>query len=186
MIADVEVTERYRAVSALQIAKDERFAALPHDVRHGVEVLSHVLPFRTNSYVLDLIDWSAVPDDPIFQLTFPQEEMLTPAEFRRLTGLIERGQKDELKAAANEIRLRMNPHPAGQKTHNVPKLDGRHLEGLQHKYRETVLYFPSQGQTCHAYCTYCFRWPQFVGMPGLKFEARSSEELLAYLPRTRK
>lgn len=32
-----------------------------------------VLPMRTNNYVVtQLIDWSAVPDDPMFQLTFPQ------------------------------------------------------------------------------------------------------------------
>ena len=32
-----------------------------------------ILPMRTNSYVVSqLIDWSAVPDDPMFQLTFPQ------------------------------------------------------------------------------------------------------------------
>ncbi len=181
MLADVEITGRYRAISARQIANDPRFGALPAEARRGVEVLSHVLPFRTNSYVLDLIDWAAAPDDPIFQLTFPQAEMLTPGEFRKLSGLIDRDLAAELKTAANEIRLRMNPHPAGQKTHNVPRLHGRPLEGLQHKYRETVLYFPAQGQTCHAYCTYCFRWPQFVGMPGLKFEARTSSDLTAYL-----
>ena len=32
-----------------------------------------ILPMRTNNYVVtQLIDWSAVPDDPMFQLTFPQ------------------------------------------------------------------------------------------------------------------
>ena len=32
-----------------------------------------ILPMRTNNYVVSqLIDWSVVPDDPIFQLTFPQ------------------------------------------------------------------------------------------------------------------
>jgi len=32
-----------------------------------------VLPMRTNNYVVeDLIDWSNIPDDPIFQLVFPQ------------------------------------------------------------------------------------------------------------------
>merc|ERR1719305_422903 len=34
--------------------------------------LAAVLPFRTNNYVVEeLIDWSNVPEDPIFQLTFP-------------------------------------------------------------------------------------------------------------------
>jgi KamA family protein len=52
---------------------------------------------------------------------------------------------------------------------------------MQHKYRETTLFFPSQGQTCHAYCTYCFRWPQFVGIDELKFASREAESLVAYL-----
>jgi L-lysine 2,3-aminomutase len=75
----------------------------------------------------------------------------------------------------------MNPHPAGQLTNNVPTHNGVPLRGVQHKYDETVLLFPSAGQTCHAYCTFCFRWPQFVGDSDLRFEARDSSELAAYL-----
>jgi len=153
-------------------------------LREAVDVVSRVLPFRTNAYVLGLVDWDSVPVDPIFHLTFPQHDMLAPEEYRRIADLIASGAPaPEVRGAADLIRLRLNPHPAGQLTHNVPELDGRKLDGLQHKYRETVLYFPSQGQTCHAYCTYCFRWAQFVGMPGLKFEAREPSDLVAYLRR---
>jgi L-lysine 2,3-aminomutase len=46
---------------------------LPADQRFAMKVVSTVLPFRVNDYVIEqLIDWSRVPDDPIFQLTFPQ------------------------------------------------------------------------------------------------------------------
>ena len=38
------------------------------------------------------------------------------------------------------------------------------MPGVQHKYAQTCLVFPSAGQTCHAYCSFCFRWPQFVGI----------------------
>ncbi|HEY8452772.1 MAG TPA: lysine 2,3-aminomutase, partial [Natronosporangium sp.] len=51
----------------------------------------------------------------------------------------------------------------------------------QHKYPETVLFFPKQGQTCHAYCTYCFRWAQFVGDADLKFASDDIDQLVAYL-----
>jgi L-lysine 2,3-aminomutase len=44
-----------------------------------------------------------------------------------------------------------------------------------------VLFFPSQGQTCHAYCTYCFRWAQFVGIDKLRFASREAEVLSRYL-----
>jgi L-lysine 2,3-aminomutase len=52
---------------------------------------------------------------------------------------------------------------------------------VQHKYPETVLVFPKQGQTCHAYCTYCFRWAQFVGEPDLKMATDDTERVTSYL-----
>ncbi len=183
-IPSAEPGERYHAIGLRQIRSRPEWSHLAPGIREGVEVVSRVLPFRTNSYVLGLVDWEDIPDDPIFQLTFPQLGMLDPTDFRRIANLVSsRAQAAELRAAADAIRMRLNPHPAGQLTHNVPRLDGRPLSGLQHKYRETVLFFPAQGQTCHAYCTYCFRWAQFVGMPDLKFQARETDDLVAYLGR---
>jgi KamA family protein len=66
-------------------------------------------------------------------------------------------------------------------THNVPTWRGQPIPGMQHKYRETVLFFPSQGQTCHAYCTFCFRWAQFVGIDELRFASNEIERLVGYL-----
>ena len=63
----------------------------------------------------------------------------------------------------------------------MPTVDGRRLAGIQHKYAQTVLYFPAQGQTCHAYCTYCFRWAQFVGDADLRFAAVDPGPLVGYL-----
>ncbi|MDZ7763191.1 MAG: hypothetical protein U5K00_02020 [Melioribacteraceae bacterium] len=61
-------------------------------------------------------------------------------------------------------------------TANVPTLedDDEPVQGVQHQYKETALTFPSAGQTCHAYCTFCFRWAQFVGMNDLKFATDES------------
>ncbi|MFP3802059.1 lysine 2,3-aminomutase, partial [Paraburkholderia sp. SIMBA_027] len=158
---------------------------LPSELQEAVDVVSRVLPFRVNPYVLnELIDWDKVPDDPIYRLTFPHRDMLKDDEYAAIRDLVREGADEaRIDAVVRQIRLRMNPHPAGQLTHNVPYLDGVPLSGLQHKYRETVLFFPSAGQSCHAYCTFCFRWPQFVGMDELKFDARSSQELTAYLRR---
>ncbi|MFB5631654.1 MAG: KamA family radical SAM protein, partial [Nitrosopumilaceae archaeon] len=36
-------------------------------------------------------------------------------------------------------------------------------------------------QTCHAYCSFCFRWPQFVGMDEMKFAMKEGEQLVQYL-----
>jgi len=52
---------------------------------------------------------------------------------------------------------------------------------MQHKYKETVLFFPRHGQTCHAYCTFCFRWPQFSSGLTHKFAMKEIELLIDYL-----
>jgi KamA family protein len=148
----------------------------------AIDIVGNVLPFKTNNYVVEnLIDWSNIPDDPIFTLTFPRKEMLQNHHYSKVEKMFNDGhQIDEMKPLINEIRHELNPHPAGQK-HNVPSIDGIELTGIQHKYRETVLFFPSQGQTCHAYCTFCFRWPQFVGMADMKFAMKEVELLIKYL-----
>lgn len=161
------------------IPQIERFS---EQRQHEIEVVANVLPFKTNNYVVDqLIDWTDPSKDPIFVLTFPQKRMLSQAHYRKMEKALESGDKKSIQETANDIRMRLNPHPAGQIS-NIPHLkDGTKLFGLQHKYRETVLFFPSQGQTCHAYCTFCFRWPQFVGMEELKFASREITSLVQYL-----
>src|SRR5690606_14164681 len=108
--------------------------------------------------------------------------MVQPDHFNEMKAVIERGgSKEEIKQTAHKIRVQLNPHPAGQLEHNVPLIEGTKLTGMQPKYREPVLFFPRQGQTCHAYCSFCFRWPQFVGMDEWKFAMRESELLVKYL-----
>jgi L-lysine 2,3-aminomutase len=148
-----------------------------------MQAVAAVLPFRVNDYVVDeLIDWSAVPDDPIFRLTFPQREMLDPRAFEAISSLLagDAGAK-EVAAAADEIRFGLNPHPGGQLELNVPRFEGAPLAGAQHKYADTLLVFPAEGQTCHAYCGYCFRWAQFVGAPELRFASTDPERIASYV-----
>ena len=163
-----------------RIAEKLRFN---RDQLTDMQAVSAVLPFRVNDYVIEhLIDPEDVPNDPIFQLTFPQRGMLEEEDFRRMRDLVAKGATEtEIKLAADEIRGRLNPHPAGQMQLNVPLLDGEVVGGMQHKYQETVLFFPSQGQTCHAYCSYCFRWAQFVGDADLKFASREANQLVNYV-----
>ena len=149
-----------------------------------MEVVGNVLPFKTNNYVVEqLIDWNDIPNDPMFVLTFPQKEMLLSNHYAQMESTLKKTtDKKEIQEVANQIRLQLNPHPAGQMELNVPTLkDGTKLYGMQHKYKETCLFFPSQSQTCHAYCTFCFRWPQFVGMDEMKFAMREGEQLVQYL-----
>src|SRR3984885_6858975 len=173
----------FHAYSAKHLDMLTARAGLPPEERLAVRAVATVLPFRTNSYVVEnLIDWDAAPDDPIYRLVFPQPDMLPAGDVRRLADLLDGGApQQQLRAAAHEVRMRLNPHPAGQLLLNAPSLHGRPLPGLQHKYPETVLFFPRQGQTCHAYCTYCFRWAQFVDEPELKMATDDVETLVAYL-----
>jgi KamA family protein len=148
----------------------------------AIEVVGNVLPFKTNNYVVnELIDWNNLDNDPMFKLTFPQKGMLSEEHYQAMKYVLDHTKdKDEIKTMANTLRSELNPHPAGQ-LYNIPEVNGQKLPGMQHKYRETVLFFPSQGQTCHAYCTFCFRWPQFVGMDELKFAAKEGSLLRDYI-----
>jgi len=157
---------------------------LSEETQFEMEVVGNVLPFKTNNYVVEqLIDWDNIPNDSMFVLTFPQKEMLSPEHYKKMEiALKNNADKTEIAKVANEIRLQLNPHPAGQMELNVPTLsDGTKLYGMQHKYNETCLFFPSQSQTCHAYCSFCFRWPQFVGMDEMKFAMQEGQQLVQYV-----
>lgn len=183
-IATLAIEARpFKVYTQRQLDKIEVLKDLPEALLFDMQVVSQVLPFRVNDYVIEeLIDWKAVPNDPVFQLTFPQRGMLKPEHFDEVAELLKsQAPAAQLKEAVERIREDLNPHPAGQMDMNLPMLNGRPLPGMQHKYQETVLFFPSQGQVCHSYCTFCFRWAQFVGDKDLRFSSNEAETLHAYL-----
>jgi len=175
--------QRFKVYTERHIDKIAQIQRLPEEQRFAMHVVANVLPFRVNQYVIDeLIDWTNIPEDPVFQLTFPQPDMLDPADFDLMAETLRKSDdKVEIKRVAKQIRDKLNPHPAGQKNLNVPTLNNEELPGMQHKYRETVLFFPSQGQTCHSYCTFCFRWAQFIGDKELKIASNETQHLHRYL-----
>jgi len=174
---------KYKAYSLSNYLTLPQIEKISAEKKSSIEVVGSVLPFKVSNYVTDeLIDWDDYENDPIFHLTFPQKEMLLPHHFNKMAeALVQSSDKQFHKNISNETRLELNPHPAGQREQNIPKVEGLELLGTQHKYRETVLFFPSSGQTCHSYCTFCFRWPQFVGMDELKFAMKETELLIKYL-----
>ena len=179
----INESPRLKSYTLTNFRELSQIQKLGEEKQFEMEVVGNVLPFKTNNYVVEqLINWNNIPDDPMFVLTFPQKGMLIPEHYAKMASALKKGDKKEIQNAANEIRLQLNPHPAGQMELNVPTLkDGTKLYGMQHKYKETCLFFPSQSQTCHAYCSFCFRWPQFVGMDELKFAMREGEQLVQYL-----
>jgi len=180
----VDETTSIKSYTLMNFRTIPQIQQMSEETQFQMEVVGNVLPFKTNNYVVEqLIDWDNIPNDPMYVLTFPQKGMLIPEHYDKMATTLRSGaDKKEIARVANDIRLQLNPHPAGQMELNVPKLkDGTKLYGMQHKYDETCLFFPSQSQTCHAYCTFCFRWPQFVGMDEMKFAMREGEQLVQYL-----
>jgi L-lysine 2,3-aminomutase len=152
------------------------------DLAHDARVVSAVLPFKASSYVVDeLIDWAKAPDDPIYRLTFPHRDMLETEHFELVEEAVLAGDKEGIRQAVTKVQYALNPHPSNQLSMNVPQDNDLDAWGLQHKYPETLLVFPRQGQTCHSYCGYCFRWAQFVDRPELKQAVPGPETMTSYL-----
>ncbi len=177
------LAERFKVYTQRNLHKIPQISSLSKQQQFEIQVVANVLPFRVNQYVAEnLIDWSKAPDDPMFRLVFPQREMLEENDYDLMSKALKKGiSKPELEEKARIIRAKLNPNPADQMELNLPELDGKALEGVQHKYSETVLFFPARGQVCHSYCTFCFRWPQFVGDRTLRFASTSPRTLTQYL-----
>jgi len=172
---------KYKPYSLHNFRQISQINNLTEEQKFNIEVVGTVLPFKTDNYVVDeLIDWDNFLNDPFFILNFPQKEMLDDASFSKIATLLKKNSsKNIIQQEVNKMRLKLNPNPAGQES-NVPVFNGRKLNGIQHKYREIVLFFPTQGQTCHAYCTFCFRWPQFA-LNEFKFAMKEADVLVDYI-----
>lgn len=146
------------------------------------ELIAAVFPFKVSEHFLSLIDWANYQDDPLFQLAFPQPGMLTDDELLSLKK--QQSDRDAFAKLVSDIRAKKNPAPSGQ-VKNKPLLfdfgtnTSMQLDGVQHKYDKTALYFDKKAQTCHAYCTYCFRFNQFVAKD--KFLETDAQRLHQYL-----
>ena len=174
---------KYKAFTLGNFRDLPQIQRLSEEQKFDMEVVGHIFPFKTNNYIVEeLIDWENVPDDPFFILSFPQKRMLSTRHFKQMANALKNeSNSDRIKETADEIRSELNPHPAGQVENNIPTLGDEPLIGMQHKYDKTVLFFPAKGQTCHAYCSFCFRWAQFVGQNNHKFSTHETERLIHYL-----
>ena len=138
----------YKSYSLNNFREIPQIENLTEEQKFNIEVVGTVLPFKTNNYVVDeLINWDKFEKDPFFILNFPQKKMLDEKSFETVAGLLKnKADKQTIKKEVAKIRLKLNPNPAGQEK-NVPLFNGEKLNGIQHKYRETMLFFPTQGQT---------------------------------------
>jgi len=181
-VAPQQPNERYKAISLQALDKvAEKHPELKEHL-DDIRLSGMIFPFKASPYYVDeLIDWKSenLRDDPFYRLVFPTMDMLKPHHQEKLRAAHAAGDPAKLIQTVADIRADLNPHPAGQKQLNAPKNDD--LTGVQHKYSETVLVFPAAAQTCHAYCTYCFRWAQFIGDDELRFAQKEADSLFRYL-----
>ena len=86
MIAAFEEKDlKYRSFASHNYRQIPQISRLSAEDLEAIDVVSHVLPFKTNNYVVDeLINWDNVPNDPIFTLTFPRKEMLIPEHYNKM------------------------------------------------------------------------------------------------------
>lgn len=105
----------FQSYTAENIQQLLQFDTMPPEQLHAIRAVAEVYPFRVNSHVAeDLIDWSTIPDDPMFRLSFPQAGMLSGDDFRTMSDLVLAGADPQLiKQEARKIQLRQNPNPAG-------------------------------------------------------------------------
>ncbi|HDR67686.1 MAG TPA: lysine 2,3-aminomutase, partial [Bacteroidaceae bacterium] len=117
---------KYQAYTRHNYLKIPKIKRLGKERLHSIDVVSYVLPFKTNNYVVDeLIDWKSFENDPMYILNFPQKDMLEEKPYERLSKMIQNGtDRSTISRYANTVRLLLNPHPAGQLDHNVPTLNG--------------------------------------------------------------
>jgi KamA family protein len=146
----------------------------------NIKDLSWLIPFKVNDYVVnELIDWDNWQDDPVFNYVFPNDNMLPKDIISELKDIVGSEQKPNMNDLLH-LYMKLNPHPAEQLS-NIPSVNDDVVPGVQHKYQDTALVFPTQGQTCHSYCNYCFRWPQFFNLPDMSFKTNYNGNYLPYL-----
>ena len=90
-VSEETASPKFKVFTRKDIDDIRELRALSEDERLQMKAVSAVLPFRVNNYVVEeLIDWNNIPNDPIFQLTFPQPGMLEDGDFTRMLDLVKK------------------------------------------------------------------------------------------------
>jgi L-lysine 2,3-aminomutase len=147
-------------------------AGLAPGQRLGIRAAAAVLGFRTTSYVTsELIDWSAAPDDPIYRMVFPDEEMLPGTEIARIADMLRRQVPAErIAAAARRAR-------ASLPGDHAPSCSQKILPGAYRTGRDTVLILPARRQPTRPYGISRFDGAPLSRRPGRVMTARGVQRL---------
>ncbi len=165
---------QYRTYTNLTFKNSPYYKKLPPAQREEFDVLSQVFHFKVNNYVLEhLIDWQAVPNDPIYRLAFLRKDMLHPQNYAALRQWLQTGMGQyTLKKIVRAIERSMYPEVKKYEG-KVARVNGVRVPGVDHLFHTSMHLFPDpMVKTCHAYCNYCFRW--------LLFTNKTAQQSLAY------
>ncbi len=128
------------------------------------ELFVEVYAFLATKHILNTIDWNNYQKDPVFQLVFPQPNMINKEVVEEYSSIEDDAERMKMVVA---YRDQTNPHD-GKQILNRPSFYSEEgefeaVDGAQHKYPQVFLLFDKTTQGCFAYCTYCFRHAQVRG-----------------------
>jgi L-lysine 2,3-aminomutase len=174
----------YIAYNNTNFKETPYYQLLSKDLKEEFDVLTNVFHFKINNYVSEhLIDWSNIPNDPIFRLVFPGKEMLNPMDYTLLKQIIGIGGPNSiLSGLIRDVQAKMSPR-LKQTENSYARINGRLLKGMYRNASSIINLCPRpMVKTCHAYCSYCFRW-LMLGNPDVQNYSSydDPQEPIAYL-----
>ncbi len=155
--------------SALKISKNRSFFKKNHipEIMHltlqqklDLKAASWIIPFKTNKYIInELIEWSNIPQDPMYQLTLNYPELLDEIDLHHIQKMQSASLlPKELQSQGEKILQKILAPYFASLVESTVSQKRNIILGLIHHFPHTVLLFPISAQDCFAYCTYCIRW----------------------------
>ncbi len=154
---------KYQQFDYLRFLKTEQYQRMPSEEQAHFHLLTSVFPFKLNNYAMEnLIDWDTIPNDPMYRLLFPRKEMLSGLDFLFLQESAQDNPEDATSSIAKlNIRKKMQPLVPTYPT-SYPQFDGMRVQGAYRSFEnQLTLIARPMASTCHAYCSYCYRWIAF-------------------------
>lgn len=140
------------------------YQRLPEDEQNTFDLLSQVYHFKVNTFVIsNLINWEAIPEDPIYRYIFPRREMLLEEDLQILEGHLQSGiAQGDLNKFLQSLKYKMSPRHTYAPESLCTDSSGKPIQGMYSNFSTIVSLFPApMMRTCHSYCNYCFRWVLF-------------------------
>jgi L-lysine 2,3-aminomutase len=154
---------KFTAYTNHTFRKTAYYATMPEEEREVFDILSTIFHFKVNSHVCEnLVNWRDVPNDPVYRYVFPRKEMLSDEDFNFLRELFHNKFDSEIRDHfVEQIQKKMRPRHSFI-DNSLPKINGKAIHGMYSNFPTIVSLAPNpMAKTCHAYCSYCFRWIMF-------------------------